>query len=81
MEPEVAQKIRVFQNEINILKAENQKLLKENMDFKDRLKQCTTSSCSSSSSSSSSDEYDEESEDEVKVVYKDSSLPEDTGYE
>jgi len=81
MEPEMAQKIRIFQNEINILKSENLRLIKENRDIKDRIRQCSASSCSSSSSSSSSssDEYDEESEDEIKD--KDSSLPEDTGYE
>ena len=81
MEPEMAQKIRIFQNEINILKAENLRLIKENRDIKDRIRQCSASSCSSSSSSSSSssDDCDDDTEDEIKE--KNSSLPEDTGYE
>merc|ERR1719369_1728525 len=36
MEPEMADKIRVFQNEIILLKTENQRLLKENKDIKER---------------------------------------------
>merc|ERR1711892_493827 len=81
MEPEMAQKIKVFQNEISLLKTENQKLLKENIDIKDRLQQYSaSSSCSSSSSSGESDE-DSGEEDEEDKLEKESSLPEDTGYE
>jgi len=86
MEPEMAQKIKVFQNEINLLKAENQRLLKENMDIKDRLRQnsesSSISSSSDSSSSSSSEDSDTESDEEdMKKQEKNTGLPEDTGYE
>jgi len=83
MEPVMAQKILIFQNEINLLKVENQKILEENTDIKERLQQFSESSSESSSSSSdssSSDSSDEESEAE-NLSEKNSSLPEDTGYE
>jgi len=82
MEPAMADKIQVFQFEINMLKTENQRLLDENMDIKQRLNQFSDSSSTSdsSSSSSSSSSSDDESEGD-DLVEKNSSLPEDTGYE
>merc|ERR1719347_2315910 len=65
MEPEMAEKIRVFQNEIEKLRNENSRLIIENKELRDRL---SDSSSSESSSDSSSDSSSESSDDEESVV-------------
>jgi len=72
MEPETALKIKVFQEEIEKLRGENQKLMKENAemkenitsgeDIRDEMTSSSSDSSSESSSDSSSDDSDSESE-------------------
>merc|ERR1711902_187297 len=50
MEPDMAAKIQVFQHEISLLKAENQRLLKENRNIRSKLQKYSGESSSSSSS-------------------------------
>jgi len=90
MEPEMAEKIRVFQNEIEKLRNENSRLIIENKELRDRLSDSSSSESSSDSSSDSSSE----SSDDVESVVDDEEIvmppvkvtdevtsTEDTGYE
>jgi len=96
MEPDTAQKIQIFQKEINLLKAENQSLVGENLDLTAKLgslqaysepsQLSSSTDCSSSSSDSSSEDSDDSDEDSVEeendaVQKKDESPTVDTGYE
>lgn len=83
MDPETAEKIQIFQQEIDRLQSENTRLNSENMEMKERLeKDKESSSESSSSSSDSSDSSSDDSSDEEEEKNKaDEGPPEDTGYE
>jgi len=95
MEPETAEKIRVFQSEIKRLIRENKTLHQENSRLKRKLKSpasrrysesSESSSSSSSSSDSSSDSSESESEADIERAEdvtkdEDSGKTEDTGYE
>merc|ERR1712032_1435774 len=91
MDPETAEKIKIFQLEISRLQGENERLHQENSTIKESLTgrlqddQKSSSSDSSSSSSSSSSSDSSSSEDEDEGDSKESKgmqgRPEDTGYE
>jgi len=96
MEPEVAEKIRIFQKEIlkmaqenSLLRLENNRLVNENRALASSSSSSSSSSDSDSSDSSSesdssSDEDEDIPEETVGDVYKDSdseSKRDDTGYE
>jgi len=78
MDPATAEKIKIFQQEIERLQIENMRLHSENSEMKARLEESSDSS-SSSSSSSSSDEDDDYSDQHLE---KNMFVPiEDKGYE
>merc|ERR1711934_272291 len=88
MDPENAEKIKIFQAEIGRLQRENERLHLENSTIKESLtgrllddhnsSSSDSSSSSSSSSDSSSEDEDEEDSKECKGMQ---GRPEDTGYE
>merc|ERR1719278_818329 len=86
MDPETAEKIKIFQAEIGRLQRENERLHLENSTIKESLtgrlqdghNSSSSESSSSSSSSSSSEDEDEEDSKECKGMQ---GRPEDTGYE
>jgi protein HEXIM1/2 len=90
MDPENAEKIKIFQAEIGRLQRENERLHLENSTIKESLtgrllddhnsssSDSSSSSSSSSDSSSSSEDEDEEDSKECKGMQ---GRPEDTGYE
>ena len=90
MDPETAEKIKIFQLEIARLQGENERLHLENSTIKESLtgrlqddhksssSDSSSSSSSSSDSSSSSEDEDEEDSKECKGMQ---GRPEDTGYE
>jgi len=91
MDPETAEKIKIFQLEIARLQGENERLHLENSTIKESLTgrlqddhkssssdSSSSSSSSSSDSSSSSEDEDEEDSKECKGMQ---GRPEDTGYE
>merc|ERR1719237_536664 len=89
MDPENAEKIKIFQAEIGRLQRENERLHLENSTIKETLtgrlldhnsssSDSSSSSSSSSDSSSSSEDEDEEDSKECKGMQ---GRPEDTGYE
>jgi len=92
MDPETAEKIKIFQLEISRLQGENERLHLENSTIKESLtgrlqddQKSSSSDSSSSSSSSSSSDSSSSSEDEDEGDSKESKgmqgRPEDTGYE
>merc|ERR1712226_1795513 len=83
MDPETAEKIKIFQAEIGRLQGENERLHLENSTMKENLitgrLQDDHNSSTSSDTSSSEDEQEEDSNESLKKGMQ--GRPEDTGYE